>query len=402
MEPCVGINAEYNPFHNGHEYHIAQAKARTGCAHAIVAMSGSFVQRGDVAAFDKFTRASWALAHGADMVLELPTAFACANAQRFAEGGVGLLAATGLVSALAFGAEDADLSKLAALAPDEDDPAFRNALASYLTAGFSFPAARAKACEALAPGSAALHTPNNILAAEYLKALKAFAPHITPCPIPRTGAAHDAPGDLGTGRYASASAMREAARAGDTTCLQAAAPSDVADAIGEMLRTGAAPHTAAQLSGLILYALRRLSLEELAALPDVNEGLENVLYAQARACTDADAFLAAVKTKRYTLARLRRIAMHALLGVDKNLFERQNAPRYLRVLGVRKDALPLLSALSEHASLPVVTGYREYAALDAAAKEQFDLDLFAGELHAMASPTPKKAESEFARPLLIV
>ena len=97
---AVGIIAEYNPFHNGHAYHLSCAKRLSGCTHAIVAMSGSFVQRGDTAAFDKFARARWALCHGADLVLELPTAFACASAERFARGGVALLAGTGLILSL--------------------------------------------------------------------------------------------------------------------------------------------------------------------------------------------------------------------------------------------------------------------------------------------------------------
>ena len=163
-----------------------------------------------------------------------------------------------------------------------------------------------------------------------------------------------------------------------------------------------APKNAARLSDAILYALRRDTRTTLASLPDVSEGLENVLYEKARSCTDYPAFLAAVKTKRYTLARLRRIAMHALLGVDKAFVARHPAPRYLRVLGVRRDALALLSALSECASLPVVAGYQDYAALNGMAKEQFDLDLFAGELSSMAAPAPEAASSEFSRPLLIV
>ena len=113
---AVGIIAEYNPFHNGHAYHLSCAKRLSGCTHAIVAMSGSFVQRGDTAAFDKFARARWALCHGADLVLELPTAFACASAERFARGGVALLAGTGLICALAFGAEHADLALLSSMA----------------------------------------------------------------------------------------------------------------------------------------------------------------------------------------------------------------------------------------------------------------------------------------------
>ena len=405
---AVGIIAEYNPFHNGHAYHLSCAKRLSGCTHAIVAMSGSFVQRGDTAAFDKFARARWALCHGADLVLELPTAFACASAERFARGGVALLAGTGLICALAFGAEHADLALLSSMAfssaggTDSDVPERR--IAFYLKQGLSFPAARARAYTEIAPdaGNAeAFASPNNILAIEYLRALASIAPDISPIAVPRTGAAHDAPCASAKTGFASASALREAAERCDMLLLRNAAPAQVAAEIEAAVMALHAPKNAARLSDAILYALRRDTRTALASLPDVSEGLENVLYEKARSCTDYPAFLAAVKTKRYTLARLRRIAMHALLGVDK-AFARHPAPRYLRVLGVRRDALALLSALSECASLPVVAGYQDYAALNGMAKEQFDLDLFAGELSSMAAPAPEAASSEFSRPLLIV
>ena len=405
MKPAVGIIAEYNPFHNGHAHHLSRAKALSGCPYAIVVMSGSFVQRGEPAAFDKFQRARWALHHGADLVLELPSSFACAGAERFAAGGVAALAATGLVSALAFGTEHADLALLSSLAFYGETPAFSERVSFHLKRGLSFPAARAEAyAEAFPqPGEAeAFAAPNNILAFEYLKALRALAPDITPTPVARTGAAHDAPGINTEVGFASASALREAIRLGDLRSVRSAVPEDVAAEIESAVSEQRAPKGAERLSDAILYALRKCSRAELAALPDVGEGLENVLYEKARAAVDYPAFLAAVKTRRYTLARLRRISMHALLGVDKAFLARHPAPLYLRVLGVRRDALALLSALSERASLPVVTGHEGYAALDAAAKEQFALDLFAGELLAMASPAPEPAKNEFLRPLLIV
>lgn len=409
MRNAVGVIAEYNPFHNGHAYHLSRAKALSGCAHAVVVLSGSFVQRGEPAAFDKFQRARFALRHGADLVLELPTAFACASAERFARGGVAALAGTGLVSALAFGAEHADLALLRAMAfPDEEGTCtamLEQRISFYLKQGLSFPAARAHACADVLPGrgsAEAFSSPNNILAVEYLRALGSLAPEIVPIAIARTGAAHDAlPVDAGTG-FASASALRDAAKRRDMPLLRSATPPDVAMELEAEIAALHAPKGAARLSDTILYALRMRTRAQLAALPDVSEGLENMLYAAARTCTDYSAFLAAVKTKRYTLARLRRIAMYALLGVDKAFFAHHAAPRYLRVLGVRRDALPLLSALSEKASLPIVTSYQDYTALDSAAKEQFDLDLFAGELLAMAAPAPEPAASEFSRPLLVV
>lgn len=409
MRNAVGVIAEYNPFHNGHAYHLSRAKALSGCAHAVVALSGSFVQRGEPAAFDKFQRACFALRHGADLVLELPTAFACASAERFARGSVAALAGTGLVSALAFGAEHADLALLRAMAfPDGEGACaamLEQRIAFYLKQGLSFPAARAHACADVLPGRGsveAFSSPNNILAVEYLRALGSLAPEIVPIAIARTGAAHDAlPVNAGAG-FASASALRDAAERSDMPLLRSATPPDVAMELEAEIAALHAPKGAGHLSDAILYALRMRTRAQLAALPDVSEGLENTIYEAARTCTDYPAFLAAIKTKRYTLARLRRIAMYALLGVDKAFFARHAAPRYLRVLGVRRDALPLLSVLSEKASLPIVISYQDYTALNSAAKEQFDLDLFAGELLAMAAPAPEPAASEFSRPLLVV
>lgn len=409
MRNVVGVIAEYNPFHNGHAYHLSRAKALSGCAHAVVALSGSFVQRGEPAAFDKFQRACFALRHGADLVLELPTAFACASAERFARGSVAALAGTGLVSALAFGAEHADLALLRAMAfPDGEGACaamLEQRIAFYLKQGLSFPAARAHACVDVLPGRGsveAFSSPNNILAVEYLRALGSLAPEIVPIAIARTGAAHDAlPVDAGAG-FASASALRDAAERRDMPLLRSATPPDVAMELEAEIAALHAPKGAGHLSDAILYALRMRTRAQLAALPDVSEGLENTIYEAARTCTDYPAFLAAIKTKRYTLARLRRIAMYALLGVDKAFFARHAAPRYLRVLGVRRDALSLLSVLSEKASLPIVISYQDYTALNSAAKEQFDLDLFAGELLAMAAPAPEPAASEFSRPLLVV
>lgn len=409
MRNAVGVIAEYNPFHNGHAYHLSRAKALSGCAHAVVALSGSFVQRGEPAAFDKFQRARFALRHGADLVLELPTAFACASAERFARGSVAALAGTGLVSALAFGAEHADLALLRAMAFPDGEGACTTMLEQripfYLKQGLSFPAARAHACADVLPGRGsveAFSSPNNILAVEYLRALGSLAPEIVPIAIARTGAAHDAlPVDAGSG-FASASALRDAAERRDMPLLRSATPPDVAMELEAEIAALHAPKGAGRLSDAILYALRMRTRAQLAALPDVSEGLENTIYEAARTCTDYPAFLAAIKTKRYTLARLRRIAMYALLGVDKAFFARHAAPRYLRVLGVRRDALPLLSVLSEKASLPIVISYQDYTALNSAAKEQFDLDLFAGELLAMAAPAPEPAASEFSRPLLVI
>ena len=399
MQRAVGIIAEYNPFHNGHAYQLARAKERSSLPYAAVVMSGAFVQRGECAAFDKFTRTKWALENGADLVLELPAAFACANAERFALGGVGTLAATGIVDAVAFGAEDASLPRLREMAFAEKSEAFRSSLASFLAKGRSYPAARADALSEVFGGTLQA-SPNNILGAEYIKAADALAPHMPLIPIRRIGAMHDSK-DAVTG-FASASALRAAAAEKDMPFIKGAVPEGVGGEIGSLLAEGYAPAVFEKLGTAVLYALRRMEKESLAALPDVAEGLENVLYEKVRSETELSAFLEAVKTKRYTLARLRRTAAHALLGFDKAFFAAHSAPRYIRVLGIRRTALPLLSTMQKEASLPIVTDYRSFLALDSEAKALYRKDLFAAELQAMAFPVPQSARSEFSRPLLIV
>ncbi len=398
MQRAVGIIAEYNPFHNGHAYQLARAKELASLPYAAVVMSGAFVQRGECAAFDKFTRARWALQNGADLVLELPAAFACANAERFALGGVGTLAAAGVVDAIAFGAEDDSLPRLQEMAFAEKNEAFRASLAGFLRQGRSYPAARADALSEIF-GNALQASPNNILAAEYIKAIAALAPHIAPIPVRRIGAMHDSTSSASG--FASASAIRAAAAEGDCAFIKNAVPESVYGCIRSLLDEGLAPASFERLGLAVLYALRRMEKDALAALPDAAEGLENVLYEKARSETELSSFFEAVKTKRYTLARLRRTAAHALLGFDKAFFAAHSAPRYLRVLGVRRRALPLLSAMQKEAVLPIVTDHKSYLSLDNAAKELFHKDLFAAELQSMAFPLPQSAKSEFARPLLI-
>ena len=405
MAACVGIIAEYNPFHNGHLHQLARAKELSDCAHAIVAMSGSFTQRGEPACADKFTRARWALENGADLVVELPTLFSMAGAERFARGGVALLGASGIAEALSFGAEDADIGTLRALASLTalEGGALKQRLGAHLAAGKSFPAARAAALADAHGGEAiraALLSPNNILAFEYIKAIDMLYPGMRPVPVRRQGAAHDA--DAPAGGFASASSLRAALGRSDAEFLGAFAPKNVSEDCARLLASGDMPCTADALSDAFLYALRRLPSRELAKLPDVAEGLENAIYREARARTRYEGVLAAIKSKRYTLARLRRILSCALLGITKEKLRANPAPRYIRVLGARKDSLGLLSRLAGSASLPIVTCKADYDRLGDEARAMLDLDLFAAEVLAMAAPKPRAAEYEFARPLTIV
>ena len=405
MISCVGIIAEYNPFHNGHQYQLARARELSGAQSVAVAMSGSFTQRGEPACTDKFTRAKWALAHGADIVFELPTVFALANAERFAKGGVALLGLSGIVGALSFGAENADqdtLRQLAAMSAVEGE-LLKQRLDFHLSCGKSFPSARACACADVhgdAELSNAFLSPNNILGCEYIKAIDAAFPAIRPIPVARLGAAHDSLHAYGA--FASASALRAALDSCDMTFFRACVPEDIYRDAMRLVADLRAPCKAAALSDTLLYALRKLSPAQLERLPDVIEGLENAIYREARRCTGYSELLTAIKSKRYTAARLRRILSCALLGISKDAVHAFPAPLYLRVLGVRKGSSGLLSQLARASSLPVVTGKFDYDALSDEAKAMLNIDLFAGEILSMAAPSPYPPEYEFSRPMMMI
>ena len=200
----AGIVAEYNPFHRGHAWHIARTRRTLGADTAVICvMSGHWVQRGECALTDKWSRAALALSDGADLVLELPTPWAMASAESFARGAVGLLAATGVVDVLSFGSETGELAPLRAAAAALDGPDYPERLRAGLARGLSFPAARQAAV-----GAYCLASPNDNLGVEYLRALPSGMEALT---IPRRGAAHDGPA---AGGFASASELRTLLRAG--------------------------------------------------------------------------------------------------------------------------------------------------------------------------------------------
>lgn len=389
----VGIIAEYNPLHNGHKYHLKAAKELSCAKYAVVVMSGDFVQRGEPAMFDKHIRAKWALQNGADMVIALPAAFSLASAQAFASAGVNLLRGTGIVDSIAFGSECGDIFPLkkAAEMLDNEPYELRELIRGNLAEGLSFPDSRARAVNQLM-GVSLLSSPNDILGIEYIRALNAAGSDMIPLPIPRTGPGHDSP-EL-TSEFASASAIRKHMLAGD----------DVSAFLPDTVRedTSINPRrTQDQLSRETVYALRRMSKEQLSALPDVSEGLENLLYSACRECAHIQDVLEKVKSRRYTMARLKRICMCALLGIYGNPMEKL-AGLYIRVLGIRKDAMHLLSLLNQSASLPVIARFSDTDRLNDAQRVLHDIDMLAADIASLGTPSPSPAPFDYSRPLLIV
>ncbi len=340
----TGIIAEYNPFHRGHAWHVQETRRLTGCDFVVVCMAGHFTQRGEPALWSKWDRARMALACGVDAVFELPALFAVRTADAFARGGVAILGGLGC-DALSFGSE-ADLDLLRAMADlRRDEPeGLSKRIRENLEAGMSHARARGEAvADALGVAAEDVNRPNAILAAEYLRAIADQGFNLRPVAVMRVGEYHD--GALT--EHASATAIREAIRRGETDAALSALP--------EAARPFARPDALHPMDDMLLYALRGMSLERLSALPDVAEGLENRLYAASRVASGREALLDALKCKRYTRARLSRTLTHALLGMDAALVGAHPMPTCARLIGVREGAEPLLAELKKRSRLPIVT-----------------------------------------------
>jgi len=341
----AGIIAEYNPFHRGHAWQIARTR-EAGCDRVIVCMGGHFTQRGEAAILSKWDRARMALVCGADAVFELPALFAVRTADAFARGGVGILAGLG-VDVLSFGSEITDMPLLRALASlrDREPEAVSAAISQKLDAGMAHARAWGEAVGAyLGVAPELLNRPNAVLAAEYIRALERLAPAVTPLAIPRQGDYHDA----AMGAFASATAIRAAFARGDV--------SQALEAIPVPARPWASPEALHPMDDMLLYRLRQMTPEALAALPDVGEGLEHRLYRLCRSASGREALLDGLKCKRYTRARLSRILTYALLGLDRAALEAAPQPGYARLIGLRRGSEGLLGALKVRAGLPIVSG----------------------------------------------
>ena len=347
----LGIIAEYDPFHNGHAWQLARARALGGGQPVAVALSCGLTQRGAVPLLPERVRVQAALACGADLVFALPAPYACAGAEAFARAGVSLLAAAGC-SGLVFGAETPDAARLLQAARVLAGEDYRAALKAALAAGArSFAAARQAAVEAAAPGTGLaelLDKPNNNLAIEYCKAILQLGAAMTPIPLPRRGANH---GETlnGSARFASASALRALWAEGGAPAIRPFVPEAVYPLYAEADAAGAFTDFAA--AGRCELALLRAQCGPFAEKPfahtrGVSEGLDHALRRAVQGSATQEELLDALTTVRYPRARMRRLAMDAALGHTDAL---PPLPPYLQLLGGRRALLPALKA----AALPV-------------------------------------------------
>lgn len=349
----VGVITEYNPFHQGHAHHLAEARRLAGADAVVAVMSSVFTQRGDAALLSPADRTRMALSCGADAVFALPAVWAVRDAEHFALGGVALLAGLGC-DAISFGTEAVELSLLSETARllEQPDDAFSNDIQTRLAGGLPYPAALSAAMEKVHPGCGTLlNRPNSTLAVCYLRAMLRLGTDMDIVPVQRIGGYHDsAIGDA----LPSATALRGAILRGDWGSVRAAMPQAAYAILREAALMGRI-HRPEALDATLLYRLRIMSAADFAALPDVSEGIEHRLRSAAETALSREELLQGAKTRRYPHARLSRLAAHALLGMTDDSISSLPLPEAAWLLGFRRDARALLSHLREQARLPILS-----------------------------------------------
>lgn len=385
----AGIIAEYNPFHNGHLYHIEKTKELFGATHIIAVMSGNFVQRGDCAYFDKWTRAKAALLCGADLVVELPLPWAVSGAQVFARGGISLLNSCGCCELLSFGSETDDVDLLFECAKALRTSEFKSSLKQYLSQGITFAAAREQSINNIAGEKSAqiIKTPNNILGVEYIGAIIDMQSDIKAVSVQRMGAEHD--GDTVFKSLASASFIRK------TGELSKFVPKKALEIFNEDKKNNLAPANLSQLERGFILKLRSMDICDFERLPDISEGLHNRIYNAVNNYNTIEEIISAVKTKRYSHARIRRIILSALLNITKG--DSDEIPPYIRVLGFNKNGEEILKEMKHTAKLPV---YTRTSQLLENGGELYRKEIFASEVYNLLRPVPQKAKLELTHSII--
>lgn len=374
MRPVVGIICEYDPFHRGHAHQFELIRKQLPNALIVCLMSGCFTQRGTPAVHQPRVRAEAALHAGADLVLELPAAFAVRDAEHFALGGVEILTKLCFVTHLSFGAEDDELPMLQQAAALLESPtaAFENALHAALAEGRSFAAAQGSALGHCLGDEERWSRPNNILALCYLRAIRRLNSPLLPLPVRREGDYHARTLDVNP--WPSASAVRQALLNGNPAAANAACGYELP--LSPICRPDA-------LDQLLLWKLRSASAAQLALLPDCSEGLENRLKACAGQSSSREELLSQLKTRRYAHARLSRLCTHALLNITADFLVQNAHPTYVRLLGLRREASEM-TILFTQSSLPLLSK----AANGNEDDPLFQLDLRAYELWSLGAKLP--------------
>ena len=385
MSNVLGIIAEYNPFHNGHLYHLENSKKLTGCDFSIAVIGGNFTQRGSTSIINKWEKTKMALLSGIDLVIELPVIYSISSAENFADGAIKILNSLGIVDYISFGSETADINILKNIAnvlyfePNE----YKNILSHELKKGLSFPKARENSLlmylNDIRKYSGILSSPNNILGIEYLKALKKYNSKINPICVKRVESEYNST-DF-SDDIASATAIRSLIKNKSFEIIKTLLPSNTYSILLDNIRNGHIVEDLNIFEKEIIYVLRKMSIEEISNLPDVSEGLEFAIKDAANSCNSIIELLSIIKSKRYTSTRIQRILLYALLGITKKDMEiSKSTLPYVRILGFNANGAKLVSEISKNnPKLNIITSVKKFvdSNKNKNLRQMLDKDIFA-------------------------
>ena len=410
MANVLGIIAEYNPFHNGHLYQIEEAKRQTGAKHVIAVITGNFSQRGNTSLVNKWTKAHMAIENGVDIVLELPSVYSISSAENFAEGAIKILESLKIVDTLCFGTETADFPALNNIANVlYNEPKEYSALLSHeLGKGLSYPKARENAIKMYMNDVKRyiniMNGPNNILAIEYLKALKKLKSKITPLAIERKKVYYN--DEKIVDEFASSTAIRRLLATEQFAELRKVMPKSSYMLLKEQIESGKYVIDLIKFEKEILYTLRKMSVKEISELPDVSEGLENVIKNAANSCNNLIELVNIIKSKRYTQTRIQRILLYSLLQIRKK--DMQNAKKitpYTRVLGFNSKGKEMLSNICNiNPKIQMVTSVKKYMDQNSnkILKEMLEKDIFATNIYTLGYEEYSWANLDYTNKMVIL
>lgn len=410
MSNVLGIIAEYNPFHNGHLYHLNESKKITKTDYTVAIVGGNFTQRGSTSIVNKWDKAKMALQNGIDLVIELPLLYSISSAENFADGSIKILNSLGIINNLSFGAETNDintLNKIADILYDEPED-FKLLLSKELDTGISFPKARENAIIKYLKNkdnddiSNIISSPNNILAIEYLKALKKHNSNIKPSIITRSSSDYNST-DY-SDNIASATAIRELLKNESIDEIKKLVPSNTYKILKENYDNKNIILDLNIFEKEILYNLRKMSTEELFDIQDVSDGLEFSLKKAASNSNNLDILIEQVKSKRYTFTRIQRILLHILLGITKKDIEiSKTTLPYIRILGFNKNGQKLLSEIKiKNPNIQIITSVKKF--IDENKEKNLSLliekDILATNIYTLGYKTNSESNLDYTNPII--
>ncbi len=417
----AGIIVEYNPFHQGHKYHIKKTREITNSDYIVAVMSGNFMQRGTPAICDKWSRTQMALKGGVDLLIELPMCYSLRSAEYFAQASMRLLNALDIVDDVVFGSEYGEidiLRKIAKLLITDDDY-YKNRLNHYLKEGMVFPAARKKALIDQIKIKKdnnywtehnifnILNGSNNILGIEYLKAKYKYNLDLKLQTIKRIGQNYYS--EEIDDNYISATAIRNKINKNNLKEVKNKVPNFTYQILNQLIQNNQIPLKINNLAIMLLSKIRKYTISDLCKIEDINENLAHRIKKAAKTSGNYEQLIKSLNTRSFTKTRFQRILMNILFNLQKATLKKHdlNGPSYLRVLGLTKEGEKLLSQLNKKSKLPIIINPSEYInELNLSSKNllqnSLSYDIFGTDIYNLLYENPdyRKAHNDFTNNII--